>query len=219
MSGAREDILGRIRAGLGRGALEAAIGDPEPGPVPARGQVAGEARIDLFGALAEAVSATVARVDRLAELPGAVADYLASQNLAAAVLATPDAVFDRVPWGEREALEVRRGAPGKDDAVVLSCAFAAVAETGSLLMIGEAANPHLASFVPETAIVVVFAERIVGTFEEAWARVRAAGPLPHALCFVTGPSRTGDIGLRIEVGAHGPRRLHIVIVDGDGQGA
>ena len=48
---------------------------------------------------------------------------------------------------------------------------------------------------------------------------RAAGPLPHALCFVTGPSCTGDIGLRIEVGAHGPRRLHIVIVDGEGQGA
>ena len=96
----------------------------------------------------------------------------------------------------------------------LSRAFAAVAETGSLAMAGGADNPHLASFAPETQIAVLPARRIVGAFEDVWAEFRA-GALPRTLSFVTGPSRTGDIGLRIELGAHGPRRLHIVVVDDD----
>jgi len=45
------------------------------------------------------------------------------------------------------------------------------------------------------------------------ARLRAAGDLPRAVSLISGPSRTGDIALKIELGAHGPRRVHIVIVD------
>ena len=56
------------------------------------------------------------------------------------------------------------------------------------------------------------AERIVSGLEDAFAGLPAA--LPRAVCLVTGPSRTGDIGLQIELGAHGPRRVHIIIVDG-----
>jgi L-lactate dehydrogenase complex protein LldG len=47
--------------------------------------------------------------------------------------------------------------------------------------------------------------------------------LPRTVNFITGPSRTGDIEQRIVLGAHGPRRLHIVVVDdrqeSDGQEA
>ena len=51
----------------------------------------------------------------------------------------------------------------------------------------------------------------------------AGAGLPRTVNFITGPSRTGDIEQRIELGAHGPRRLHIVVVDdrqeADGQEA
>ena len=56
--------------------------------------------------------------------------------------------------------------------------------------------------------------------EDAWDRLRAAGgedggkgALPRTVNFITGPSRTGDIEMRIELGAHGPRRLHILLVE------
>jgi L-lactate dehydrogenase complex protein LldG len=80
-------------------------------------------------------------------------------------------------------------------------------------MTANADNPHMASFVPETAVVVLRASRIEGTLDDAMARLRVTGDLPRAVSLISGPSRTGDIALKIELGAHGPRRVHIVIVD------
>ncbi len=81
-------------------------------------------------------------------------------------------------------------------------------------MSSDGDNPHAASFVPETNIAVLPAARVVATLDDALARLRDHAPkLPRAACFITGPSRTGDIAQQIELGAHGPRRLHVVIVD------
>jgi len=217
MSATRDAILGGIRKSLGRGAAAPPV-HPEAAPIPARGQLDVAARMKLFQDLAESVAATVTHISDAAALPAAIADYLTGQNLPANALATSDAYFDEIPWDERPTLEITRGAPGKDDAVVITRAKSAVAETGSLVMAGDRSNPHLANFLPETSIVVLDADRIVGTFEEIWPAARGPADLPRTLSFVTGPSRTGDIGLKIELGAHGPRRVHIVIVDSDGQG-
>ena len=218
MSDARDAILGGIRESLGRATPAAAPVHPSAAPVPARGQLDAAGRINLFQDIAESVAATVAHVSDVSALPAAIADYLAGQNLPASALATNDAFFDDVPWDQRPTLEVSRGVPGKDDDVVVTTANSAVAETGSLVMAGDRANPHLANFLPETSIVVLDADRIVGTFEELWPDAKSPADLPRTLTFVTGPSRTGDIGLKIELGAHGPRRVHIVIIDSNGQG-
>ncbi len=218
MSDARADILAGIRASLARGPLDASgraaldrrVGGP---PEAVRAPPDREGRVALFRDKAEAVSATTARIASLDDLPGAVSDYLAAQNLPSAILATPDPLFDAAPWDAQPLLSLKRGVPGIDDLVALTCAHGGVAETGSLVMWHDKNNPHSASFVPETNIVVLPASRVVGSLEEAWAGLRAAATPPRALCFITGPSRTGDIGLRIELGAHGPRRLHVVIVD------
>jgi L-lactate dehydrogenase complex protein LldG len=58
---------------------------------------------------------------------------------------------------------------------------------------------------------------VVAAYEDGWDRLREGGGMPRAINFITGPSRTGDIEQRIELGAHGPRRLHIILVD-DRQG-
>ena len=219
VSGARAAVFDAVRRGLGRGPVDAATArrlDARMAPaadplVPVRGRGGPRERVDAFQARLEAVGATVVRIGGPDELPGAVAEYLANRNLPASVLASPDPWFDRAPWDSRPALEVRRGAHGPDDLVGLSRAFAGVAETGSLAMAGGADNPHMASFVPETQIAALPASRIVGAFEDVWRLARSGG-LPRTLTFVTGPSRTGDIGLKIELGAHGPRRLHAVII-------
>ena len=69
---------------------------------------------------------------------------------------------------------------------------------------------------------MVNTRQVVATYEDGWDRLRSAAAMPRAVNFITGPSRTGDIEQRIELGAHGPRRLHIILVDdrqkaGDGE--
>jgi L-lactate dehydrogenase complex protein LldG len=86
-------------------------------------------------------------------------------------------------------------------------------------------TPTTLNFLPDTHIVVVRADQVVATYEDGWDRLRVDRPLPRVVNFITGPSRTGDIEQRIVLGAHGPRRLHIVVIedqqkgkDGQGQG-
>ena len=63
------------------------------------------------------------------------------------------------------------------------------------------------------------ATRVVGAYEDAWDMLRAAEPGPFAMprnvMLVTGPSRSADIEQTLELGAHGPRRLHVLLIDDD----
>ena len=163
--------------------------------------------------MAEEVQATVARVDSLAEVPEAVASYLAAENLPAELVLAPDPSLDEIPWDARPLLRLRRGRAEADDAVSLTPCFAAIAETGTLMLNSGSATPTTLNFLPDTHVVVVRAAQIVATYEDGWDRLRAGEGLPRAVNFITGPSRTGDIEQRIVLGAHGPRRLHIILVD------
>lgn len=223
MSAARDHILGGIRRRLGKGepteaeraALEERVRTRRIGPIPARAQLEPAARVDLFVAMAEKASASVARVATLADVPAAVSSYLASENLPASVVPAP-ALAEMVPWSAVPTLEVRDGAPERDGDVSVTPAFAGVAETGTLMLTSGAGTPTGLNFVPDTHVVVLHAFQVVGPYEDAWDRLRERGEMPRAVNLVTGPSRTGDIEQRIQIGAHGPRRLHIVLVDDAG---
>jgi L-lactate dehydrogenase complex protein LldG len=95
-----------------------------------------------------------------------------------------------------------------------------VAETGTLLFPTEPTRPATLNLLPDTEIVVLRASAVVGAYEEAWDRLReerkdplTGGWMPRNLMFVTGPSRSADIEQTLELGAHGPRRLHILLVE------
>ncbi len=149
------------------------------------------------------------------ELPRAVSGYLAEHGLAPRLATGTESLFTELPW---DAAGIERG---MWDALrifeaSLSRALAGVAETGTLLLASGAENPTSLAFLPETHLVAVARGDIVGCYEEAFERVRTAcgaRPLPRSLNLVTGPSRTGDIGGRIVTGAHGPRRLAVIIYD------
>jgi L-lactate dehydrogenase complex protein LldG len=222
VSGSREQILAGIRRSLGRGRLDAAretelrerVTARRRNLVPARATTLDhQGRVDLFVAMAEEVQATVARVGSLGAVPEAVAHYLAAENLAAELVLAPDSSLDEIPWSERPLLRIRRGRAEEGDAVSLTPSFAAIAETGTLMLISGAETPTTLNFLPDTHIVVVRGDQVVATYEDGWDRLRNRWGLPRTVNFITGPSRTGDIEQRIELGAHGPRRLHIVVVD------
>ena len=104
-----------------------------------------------------------------------------------------------------------RAEPG--DTVSLTPCLAAVAETGTLMLVSGAETPTTLNFLPDTHVVVVRAGQVVVSYEEGWDLIRSRGAMPRTVNLVTGPSRTGDIEQRIQLGAHGPRRLHVVLVD------
>ena len=221
---ARDDILGGIRRSLGRGApltgadadaLAERVAAHRRNLIPARpASLDAAERIDLFVQMAEAVQTSVARVASDAEIPGEVARYLAAENLPAELKMAPDAALDALPWTERPLLQVKRGKAEPSDAVSLTPCLAAVAETGTLMLTSGVATPTTLNFLPDTHIVVLRAAQVVASYEDGWDLLRARGTLPRTVNFITGPSRTGDIEQRIELGAHGPRRLHVILVDG-----
>jgi L-lactate dehydrogenase complex protein LldG len=217
---ARSQILGGIRTALKRGPIEddaalvERLAQHRRNLIPARTALEPAALLDLFQRMAELGQTSVARVDSAAAVPGAVAEYLARNNLPAELVMAPDPSLDACPWSDQKLLTIRRDKAEDHDAVSVTGAFAGVAETGTLMLISGAATPTTLNFLPDTHIVVLRADQVVGPYEEAWDRLRAASPegLPRTVNFITGPSRTGDIEQRIQLGAHGPRRLHIVLV-------
>jgi L-lactate dehydrogenase complex protein LldG len=230
MPNSRERVLGNLRHSLRRTESDGArdtvrerLAEHRPNTIPARATELGhEAQVDLFEAMAQEVAASVARVASLREVPAAVADYLAQHNLPAQLVLTPDPQLGPIPWDERPTIALREGIAGADDLVGLTGAFAGVAETGTLMLISGPESPTRNNFLPDNHIVVLRADQIVPTYEEGWNRLRALKTLtdgkftmPRTVNFITGPSRTADIELKIELGAHGPRRLHILIVDDD----
>lgn len=228
MSDAREQILGTIRRARGRplddvarAALEKRLAAHGRGTVPKRVDRPHAALVDLFVEKARALSATVDRVPSAEDVPGAVADYLARENLPAGLRAAPAPEIEALPWADRPALTVTYGRSDGDDEVGLAPAFAAAAETGTLMLRSGSDYPTTLNFLPDTHVVVLRASQIVGPYEDAWARLRAAGAMPRTVNLISGPSRTADIEQTIQLGAHGPRRLHIVLIDdgtGDGDG-
>ena len=149
--------------------------------------------------------------------------YLAAENLPARLVMAPDPDLDGIPWHVEPLLDVRRGLPTVQDEVGLTSAFAAVAETATLIMLSGQAHPSTLNFLPETHVVVLPADRLVGAYEDAWDLIRRQARerselLPRTVNMITGPSRSGDIEQTLQLGAHGPRRLHVVLVGGDGDG-
>lgn len=213
----RADILGRVRARLGRNDdnaaaahrdVEARLAAHPQGPRPA---VPGDL-VERFRDKSLKMSSTVDSVAALAEVPAAVARYLASQQLPLAAVCWPQ--LADLPWSAAGLAVEARGAVDAD-LVGITGSFCAVAETGTLMVLSGPDTPAATSLLPETHVAVVPASRVVAGMEDAWNRVRAeCGELPRAVNFISGPSRTGDIEQTIVLGAHGPYRVHIVLVSG-----
>jgi L-lactate dehydrogenase complex protein LldG len=225
----RDAILGAIRRGLRRGALpddqamalRARLAAHPRHLIPARSRVPRPAQVALFVHNVEKEFGTVTRVADGAAVPAAVAGYLAAQNLAPSLAMAPHPELQALPWSEYPLLSIRQGRGEASDAVSLQHGYAGVAETGTLVLPGGPQRPTTLNLLSETAIVVLRASRVVGAYEEAWDWLRAeqasasSGILPRNVMLVTGPSRSADIESVLELGAHGPRRLHVILIDDD----
>ncbi|MGH8752065.1 MAG: LutC/YkgG family protein [Burkholderiales bacterium] len=210
---ARENIIGRIRAALGKSAdparnaaVKTNIQLHAPGPRPQ----AQWNLLERFRERALNLSSSVDEISALEQLPQAVARYLREKNLPPQAVCWPE--FSALDWAAQGISVAARAAQG-NDAVGITAAFCAIAETGSLVLLSGKDTPAATSLLPETHIAVVKAERIVIDMEQTWGLLRSErAEVPRAINFVSGPSRTADIEQTVTLGAHGPYRVHIVLI-------
>ena len=227
---ARDTVLAAIRRGLGRGrlpddltlGLRARLAAHPRQLIPARSQLPRPAQVALFVSNVEKEFGKVTRVASAAAVPAAVAEALAAYALPPVFVMAPHVELQAIPWAACPQLRFRADRAEPSDLVSVQHGYAAVAETGTLMLPGTPDRPTTLNLLADTAIVVLRASRIVGALEEAWDRLRAeaqdtatGGFMPRIVMLVTGPSRSADIESTLELGAHGPRRLHVVLIDDD----
>jgi L-lactate dehydrogenase complex protein LldG len=202
----RLEILQRIRRSLGRDecvqkqALETRLAHPPINELPK----IGELRTQFFAKLTK-VSASYTQLSSRSEIPQAVANLLSKWDLPARVLI--DAQLQNLSWQMEYAIRAAQGS----DLVSVTEAFAAVAETGTVVLLSSD-SPTTLNFLPETHIVVVSETKLFAHLEEVWALL-SPDAFPRTINCITGPSRTADVEQTIQLGAHGPRRLHILFIE------
>jgi L-lactate dehydrogenase complex protein LldG len=202
----RDRILGRVRDALAKSGVardqavaranaEAYVAAHAQGPRPRMP----DDLVARFMQRATDMESTVARIADRREIPASVARYLDGLELAPALAAQRSR--QGVCWPELADLD-------------WAGAGLAIEETGTLVLLSGALTPTGTMLLPDTHVAIVSAARIVAGMEEAFALVRSErDPMPRAVNLVSGPSRTGDIEQTIVLGAHGPYRVHILVVD------
>ncbi|MBL4614522.1 MAG: lactate utilization protein [Magnetovibrio sp.] len=221
MSG-RADILGRLKQTLDLAGTATArfsraeqrILDAAPSLIPQRGQAQGPAMMAMFIDEAQKAQADVRQLAALSDVPKVVAEILKQSDFAK-LKAAPHKTLQALDWS---GLDIVFGCGAGEDLVGLSMAYGAVSETGTLVLLSGPETPTTLNFLPDVHIVVLHAHDVVGNYEQVWARLRReAKPdmpvLPRTVNWITGPSRTADIEQTLLLGAHGPRKLIILLID------
>ena len=221
---ARETILSRIRKSLTVGEndsirqarVDERLFSAPVGVIPRRGQLETAAKCKLFTDKAESVQSTVDRVTDYNKVPEAVANYLRDNNFPSILQMGEDSELTSIPWQNSPHLKVEQAINTDAEAVSITHAYSGVAETGTIVLNSGKENPTGNNFLPQAHIVVIDANSIEGDFESTWSKIRkkfGKGLLPRTVNMITGPSRSADIEQTLLLGAHGPRALHIIIVN------
>ena len=211
MNTARHTILDTIRHSLGRTKLDEVtrqqLLDRFTHPNIHTQPAFEESLIDKFLLQLEKAVGTVHQVESSIAIPNAVLDFLQKYHFPQRVVM--DAHLKSLAWPAELDIAYRQALP--DDKLSVTGAFAGVAETGSLVLLSSENSPTTLNFLPEAHIVVLFAQDIVAHIEDVWPRLREI-PTPRTVNFITGPSRTADIEQTLQLGAHGPKKLHVILV-------
>ncbi len=220
----RDAILAKVRMSLGtetpdlerRSAVAQRLAEPPAHLVPAATRRSPSDLAEMFETALRARGTDILPVATSAQVPAALAQYLHAHALPLRVRAGTDPELAALPWNGAPDLAIESGAAHPEDSSGLSRALAGVAETGTLVLASGADNPVTLAFVPDTHVVMLARSAIVGSYEDAMAHVATnydAGTLPRTLNLISGASRTADIGGKVVMGAHGPRRLGVIVVE------
>jgi L-lactate utilization protein LutC len=224
MNDARASFLATVRRAVADGNR---IGGAPP--LPKRGDVGYQGGgADPIARFRDEAVAAGARVQIVADRPAAVAKVVAlcGEHGARRVLIGRGALVDSLALGERlladgvEAISVDEldelDELGEKEAVFgadvgITGADALIAETGTVVQESRPCQPRSLSLLPPVHIVVADRTALVPDLFDLFADKT---DLPSCLSLITGPSKTGDIEMRLVTGVHGPGEVHVVVIDG-----
>jgi L-lactate dehydrogenase complex protein LldG len=209
----RATILARLRHSGQQAAATAA----EPGAASVRVPRAPDlsALIERFTQLAAATQMSVVRVHAAKDIPAAVRAYLGEPAAQQPVVVDTLLDITAADWN-RNGLQCSRTEINPDGDVYIREGLAAIAECGAVVIASGAGRSLRNDFLAHTHIVVVPLERLLPDFSDLWAVLRAqqaAAGMAREVCLITGPSRTADLGVPAKLGAHGPARVHVLLVE------
>ncbi len=188
--------------------------ETRPNLIPERGQTENQARTALFVTEAEMAAADIVRLASVQDVPNSLRDILTQVGSEKAKVA-PHPMLQSLDWS---GININFGHGEDADHVGLSVALAGVAETGTLVLASSPQSPTTLNFLPDVHVVLLEEENIAANYEAVWATLRQQrtdGPvMPRTVNWITGPSRTADIEQTLLLGAHGPRKLIILLIDG-----
>ena len=216
MSDSRVEVLQRIRSALKRTgpaawSVQQSLRDRIASHRISVRPIYGEEVIARFLNKHVEVHGTYDWVDAPNHVMDAVVAYLDSHSIAPKVVIGSGSMIDSLTWPDGCAVDCRPAV--KSDKVSISEAFVGIAETGTVVFLSAPSAPASHNYLPDDQIVLLDIKRVVRYQEDVWILLRdELARLPRTVSLITGPSKTGDVEQTIEYGAHGPRRLHIILI-------
>lgn len=220
----RAEIMGNIRGGLNRPQDDSQrqqnvanrLAAKVDNLIPARAQLPFAEQVELFKAMTHEALAELIELDSIDQAPQACADWLSRQGINQLISASNSelAALDWSPLEQQQILRTERvGQAG--DIASLTMSFAGIAETGTLMLHSGSQSPTTLNFLPDNHLVILRRSTIVGVYEEAWKKIREkfGNTLPRTVNMITGPSRSADIEQKLQMGAHGPKNLVILLIN------
>ncbi len=203
MSNARAEILARLAQGRRQ---------PLPSQPAYAPPAMGAAMIDTFIHGLEKVSATHETITAEAQVAETVERYLQQQG-AGNELVVAEAVKSTGLLSSSSLQQLSAPTRGNDESAI-TMAYAGIAETGSLVLLSGAESPVTTNFLPDNFICLLKTSDVLNDMEALWMRMAdEQRSMPRSVNLITGPSRTADVEQIIQMGAHGPRRVHVILLD------
>lgn len=206
---ARDAILANIRKKRASTLKEPLTSFVQKSIRPAYTHVFGPALQQLFLEKLTAAAASYTLIDSINQAPLAIDAYLKEKNYDFPLRLCPALKTKALPWQR----QVSYGPARDEDRISVVLVPYGVAETGTLVSPSSPETPTTLNFMAEVSIVIVHSKNIVANYEDAWQGIVQKQGLPRTVNFITGPSRTADIAQTLLLGIHGPRFLHVLVVN------
>ena len=205
MTDARARILARLQS-----SRREAVAEQSPAGPGTTGTAAMTEMLERFTRGLEKVFATHETVTTEAQISKAIERYLNQLDAGDELVVAP--AVSKAGLLDNSSLQQRLAPTRGNEKNAVTLAYAGIAETGSLVMLSAADTPMTTNFLPDNFICVLKTRDVLNDMEALWSRMASEQrTMPRCLSLITGPSRTADVEQIIQMGAHGERRVHVIL--------